>query len=137
MKVTDWCKNLRFALLAAAGIWIPSAASAQDIPVGDPGFDAYTVPASLGYAYAATPNGATGRPVPGSTIWTAQRDTRKMMASAVGSTTPPMPRVPLSARPAPRTGNQAMHGLFNYNAQETSAVFEANKAYTFSIWAAK
>jgi hypothetical protein len=28
-----------------------------------------------------------------------------------------------------------MHGLFNYSAQETATVFEANKAYTFSIWA--
>jgi hypothetical protein len=28
-----------------------------------------------------------------------------------------------------------MHGLFNYSAQETSAVFEANTTYTFSIWA--
>ena len=38
-------------------------------------------------------------------------------------------------RPAPRTGNQAMHGLFNYSAQETSAVFEAGRTYTFSLWA--
>jgi hypothetical protein len=28
-----------------------------------------------------------------------------------------------------------MHGLFNYNAQETSAVFEANTTYSFSMWA--
>ena len=34
----------------------------------------------------------------------------------------------------PRTGNQAMHGLFNYNAQETAAVFEANKSYVLSAW---
>jgi hypothetical protein len=40
-----------------------------------------------------------------------------------------------SRRGAPRTGNQAMHGLFNYNAQETSAVFEAGMTYTFSLWA--
>ena len=40
-----------------------------------------------------------------------------------------------SRRAAPRTGNQAMHGLFNYSVQETSAVFEANHTYTFSIWA--
>jgi hypothetical protein len=40
-----------------------------------------------------------------------------------------------SRRPAPRTGNQAMHGLFNYNAQVTNAVFEAGGTYTFSLWA--
>jgi hypothetical protein len=28
-----------------------------------------------------------------------------------------------------------MHGLFNYSAQETSAVFEAGLTYTFSLWA--
>ena len=28
-----------------------------------------------------------------------------------------------------------MHGLFNYTAQETSAVFEAGLTYTFSLWA--
>ena len=28
-----------------------------------------------------------------------------------------------------------MHGLFNYSAQETNAVFEAEKTYTFSLWA--
>ena len=38
-------------------------------------------------------------------------------------------------RPAPRTGNQAMHGIGYYNAQETSAVFEAGRTYTFSAWA--
>src|SRR4029079_11908049 len=38
-------------------------------------------------------------------------------------------------RAAPRTGVQAMHGLFNYNAQVTTSVFEAGKSYTFSVWA--
>jgi hypothetical protein len=40
-----------------------------------------------------------------------------------------------SRRAAPRTGNQAMHGLANYSAQETAAVFEAGQKYVFSIWA--
>jgi hypothetical protein len=39
-----------------------------------------------------------------------------------------------TTRPAPRSGNQAMHGLGYYNAQETGAVFEAGRTYTFSIW---
>ena len=38
-------------------------------------------------------------------------------------------------RPTPRTGNQAMHGIGYYNSQETTAVFEANKYYQFSVWA--
>jgi hypothetical protein len=28
-----------------------------------------------------------------------------------------------------------MHGLFNYSAQKTNAVFEANTTYSFSMWA--
>jgi hypothetical protein len=40
-----------------------------------------------------------------------------------------------SRRASPRTGNQALHGLANYTAQETTAVFEANLVYTFSLWA--
>ena len=136
MKVTDWCKNLRFALLAAAGIWIPTAVSAQDIPIGDPSFEAYTVPPGTGYAYAADPNGAYRPTSP----WVDDLDSPPDYTQDDGvsswlydadyaeSTT-------FTSRPAPRTGNQAMHGLFNYNAQETASVFEANKAYTFSIWA--
>jgi hypothetical protein len=38
-------------------------------------------------------------------------------------------------RASPRTGTQAMHGLGRYSAQETSAVFEAGRTYTFSLWA--
>src|SRR5690606_8880062 len=33
-----------------------------------------------------------------------------------------------------RTGNQAMHGISHYSTQEASAVFEAGKNYTFSVW---
>jgi hypothetical protein len=38
-------------------------------------------------------------------------------------------------RPSPRTGNQAMHGIGYYNAQESGAIFEAGRTYTFSVWA--
>ena len=57
MKVTNWCKSLRVALLAG-GVWIPGAAYAQNIPLGDPSFEDYVVPAAVGYAYAADPFGA-------------------------------------------------------------------------------
>ena len=51
MKITNWCKKLS-AAIAAAGIWLPSMAYAQvNIPLGDPSFEAYVVPA-IGYAYA-------------------------------------------------------------------------------------
>lgn len=40
MKVTDWYKNLRFALMAAAGLSLPSAVYAQSIPLLDPSFEA-------------------------------------------------------------------------------------------------
>ncbi len=38
-------------------------------------------------------------------------------------------------RGALRTGNQAMHGLHNYNAQLTTATFAAEKYYTYTVWA--
>ena len=50
MKVTNWCKKLSAAIVAA-GIWVPNVAHAINIPLGDPSFEAYTVPA-IGYAYA-------------------------------------------------------------------------------------
>ncbi len=135
MKVTNWCKNLRMTLLAA-GFWVPTAVYAQNIPLGDPSFEAYQVPANPGYAYAAPPNGSY-RPTsawvddldspPGYTQDNGVSNWLYDSAYAEGTV--------ITRRPAPRTGNQAMHGLFNYNAQETTAVFEANKSYRFSIWA--
>jgi hypothetical protein len=129
MKITNWCRKLSAALLAA-GVWVPSMAYAIDIPLGDPSFENYVVP-GVGYAYSDayrptsawvddldSPPGYTEDDGVGESNWLYDSD----YADDFG-------------RGAPRTGNQAMHGLFNYNAQETSAVFEANHTYTFSLWA--
>jgi hypothetical protein len=135
MKVTNWTKKLRVTLVAA-GICVPGAAYAQVIPLGDPGFEAYTVPVTPGYAYAAPPNGSY-RPTsawvddldnpPG---YTQDDGVSNWLYNAAYAENPNNSR-----RASPRTGNQAMHGLFNYSAQETGALFEANKTYSFSIWA--
>jgi hypothetical protein len=130
MKVTNWCKKLRGALVAA-GLCVPGAAYAQNIPLLDPSFETPPVP-GIGYSYSNTyrptspwvddldnPNGYFQDD--GASNWLYS-------AAYAESTT-------FTKRPAPRTGNQAMHGLFNYSAQETSTLFEANKSYTFSLWA--
>jgi hypothetical protein len=57
MKVTNWRRKLIRSLVAAGAI-VPSAAYAIDIPLGDPSFEAYTVPANPGYAYAQPPAGS-------------------------------------------------------------------------------
>jgi hypothetical protein len=135
MKVTNWCKKFTAKLLAA-GVLMPGAVYAQtNIPLGDPSFENYVVPAR-GYAYAADPLGAY-RPTsawvddpdspPGYTQDDASSNWLYDAAYAEATT--------FTKRPAPRTGNQAMHGLFNYSGQETGAVFEANHTYTFSLWA--
>jgi hypothetical protein len=139
MKVTNWTKKLSAAIVAA-GIWVPSA-YAVNIPLGDPSFETYVVPAR-GYAYAADPAGAYRvSPAPLS-AWVDDLDnppgyTQDNSASAwlYNSTYADDVTPPIIKRPAPRTGVQAMHGLANYSAQETSAVFEADTLYTFSIWA--
>ena len=135
MKVTNWTKKLRVTLVAA-GICVPGAAYAQVIPLGDPGFEAYAVPADPGYAYAAPPNGSY-RPT---SAWVDDLDSPPGYTQDDGVsnwlyTAAYAEDATNSRRASPRTGNQAMHGLYNYNAQETGAVFEANKTYSFSVWA--
>ena len=134
MKVTNWCKKLS-ATLVAAGLLAPAASYAVDIPLGDPSFEAYSVP-SRGYAYAADPLGAY-RPT---SAWVDDLDNMPGYTQDDGVsnwlyTSAYAEATVFTKRPAPRTGNQAMHGLFNYSAQETSAVFEAGRTYTFSLWA--
>jgi len=135
MKVTNWTKKLSAAIVAA-GIWVPGAAQAINIPLGDPSFEAYVVPPAVGYAYAAPPSGSY-RPT---SAWVDDLDSPPGYTQDNGvsnwlydSAYAELPNN--SRRGAPRTGNQAMHGLFNYSAQETSAVFEAGQTYTFSLWA--
>jgi hypothetical protein len=132
MKVTNWCKELTTKLIAA-GVLLPSAAYAQtNIPLGDPSFEAYVVPASPGYAYANNYRPTSDwiddpGPPPGYTTDNVASNWLYDAAYAESTT--------FTKRPAPRTGNQAMHGLFNYSGQESGAVFEANHTYTFSLWA--
>jgi hypothetical protein len=136
MKITNWCRKLAATLLAS-GIWAPSMAFAITIPLGDPSFEDYVVPPAVGYAYAAPPSGSY-RPT---SAWVDDLDSppgyvqdngdSNWLYDASYAETGSAAR----KRPAPLTGNQAMHGLGHYSAQETSAVFEANQTYTFSIWA--
>lgn len=138
MKVTHWWKKLSAAIVAA-GIWVPNA-YAVSIPLGDAGFETYVVPASPGYAYAANPVGAYRvSPAPLS-AWVDDLDAPAGYTQDDGASnwiyvSTYAEASATNKRPAPRTGNQAMHGLFNYSAQETSAVFEAGATYTFSLWA--
>jgi PEP-CTERM motif len=140
MKVINWCKTLRIALLAG-GTLMPGAVYAQNIPLGDPSFDAFAVPAfspgppaAGGFAYADTyrPTSAWVDDLDHNSGGYIQDDDGSNWlydaAYAEGAST-------ARKRPAPRTGNQAIHGFGYYSAQETVAVFEANKSYTFSIWA--
>jgi hypothetical protein len=137
MKVTNWTKKLSAAIVAA-GIWVPSTAHA--IPLGDPSFETYVVPAR-GYAYAADPFGAYRVSPPPLSPWVDDLDSPPGYTQDNGvsawlyNANYAETSSPTNKRPAPRTGNQAMHGLFNYSAQETSAVFQAGLTYTFSLWA--
>jgi PEP-CTERM motif-containing protein len=131
MKIGNWTRKLASALVAA-GIWIPSIVYAANIPLGDPSFEAYTVPAS-GYAYADeyrptsawvddmdSPGGYTQDDVDSNWMYNANY-------AENGST--------VRKRGAPRTGTQAMHGGSNYSGQLSSAIFEAGMTYEFSVYA--
>ncbi len=148
MKVTKWWKKLSAAIVAA-GIWLPSMAYAIDIPLGDPSFEVYVVPdyatGGDGFAYAQ-PNpayGYTGVSSPDywpPSAWVDDLDspfgsTQDDLASNWIYETAYGESSALHRRAAPRTGDQAMHTLGHYSVQETSAVFEADTTYTFSVWA--
>lgn len=135
MKISNWCKKLS-ATLVATGVLVPAVSHAIDIPVGDPSFENYPVPAR-GYAYAADPNGAYR---PAGSAWVDDLDsppgyTQDDHGSNWLYTAAYAESATYSLRGSPRTGTQAMHGLFRYSAQETAAVFEAGRTYTFSLWA--
>jgi len=123
MKVGNWTKKLAGAILAA-GIWIPSVAFAMDIPLGDASFEDFVVPGS-GYAYADGYGLTSAWVDDADSAGQGDADSNWLYDAAYDST----------RRPTPRTGNQAMHGYSHYNGQETSAVFEADKIYRFSVWA--
>jgi len=147
MKVTNWRKKI-IASIVAGGALVPGLSLAVDIPLGDPSFELYTVPAfvvgppqSGGYAYAQPPNGSYRPTSP----WVDDLDSPPGFAQDSGSSNwiynaAYAERVsatnPTNRRASPRTGNQAMHGLDgNFNAQETTATFQVEKTYTFTMWA--
>jgi hypothetical protein len=134
MKVTNWRHKIRVSLVAA-GMLAPSAAFAVNIPIGDPSFEAFVVPAGsvAGYAYSDQYR-PTSAWIDDQDMGSFQDDgdSNWLYNSAYGEVpagTPP------GRRAFPRTGDQAMHGRGGYNTQQVANVFEAGKTYTFSIYA--
>jgi hypothetical protein len=146
MKITNWTRKIAAALAVAAGCWAPNMAYAINIPLGDPGFEAFNTAPLGGYAYAQSyrPTSAwiddqDNPPNAGECCSLPKEDSYPsnwlFSAAYVAGTSPIL-------RPTPRTGNQAMHlenqpsNIFtHYSTQEVTDVFEAGKTYTFSIWA--
>lgn len=135
MKVTNWKRKVASTLLAA-GLALPGAAHAMNIPLADPSFEDYAISAaaSAGSQYAYAP---AYRPT---SAWIDDQDHNSgaYIQDNAGSNwlyTSAYAETGSNHRGSPRTGNQAMHGFFKYSSQETSAVFEAGKTYTLSIWA--
>jgi hypothetical protein len=130
MKIRNWSKRLAAALLAA-GIWVPNVGYGLDIPLGDPSFEDFVVPAA-GYAYADEyrPTSPWVDDLDSPAGYTQDDSSSSWLYSAAYAENDASSR-----RGTPRTGSQAMHGLANYTAQETTSVFEAGMTYTFSIWA--
>jgi hypothetical protein len=130
MKVRNWVRKIPAALLGA-GLFLPGAAYAVDIPLGDPSFEAFSVPAA-GYAYSDEyrPASAWVDDLDSPPGYTQDDGSSNWLYSAAYAEI-----TTYTQRAAPRTGPQAMHGLGRYSAQESGAVFEANRTYTFSIWA--
>jgi hypothetical protein len=137
MQITSSNLAKLSAAVLAVGALMPDVGQAAPIALGDSGFENFLVPPTVGYAYAAPPPAGAYRPTsawvddldspPGYTQ--DDNDSNWLYTSAYAESSAARKRA------SPRTGNQAMHGLLNYNAQETSAVFEAQRTYTFSIWA--
>jgi hypothetical protein len=131
------------AAILAGGAFSPSLCRAINIPLSDPSFDAYTVssaaPPSGGYAYANEYRPTSGwvddldsPSLPGSNDYLQDAGDSNWIYNTAYADYPGSSN---HLRAAPRTGNQAMHGLHNYNAQEVGTTFAAEKVYTFSAWA--
>lgn len=155
MKISNWFSKVASALVAAG--CISPAMAAVNIPLGDPSFEAYTISTSATagsqYAYANqyrptsawvsriddNINGANfqdGGPHASNWIYTSAY--AELVVSNPGGSASNPGSIAAGKRPAPRTGNQALHGRGHFNGQELSpstAVFEAGKQYTFSIYA--
>jgi hypothetical protein len=148
MKITNWTRKIAAALAVAAGCWAPSMAYAYDIPLADPSFEVYNTALAdySGFAYSneyrptsAWIDDQDDPPWAGKNSQGISEDAHS--SNWLYNAAYAAAEVPVQ-RPTPRTGVQAMHmenqpdNLFtHYNGQEVSAVFEAGKTYTFSIWA--
>lgn len=156
MKISNWCRKAALSLIAAGSV-SPAAIAAVNIPIGDPSFEAFPIstasPAGSQYAYANqyrptsawisriddNINGANfqdGGPHASNWIYTSAYAELVVSNPNGGASNPG--GIAAGKRPAPRTGNQALHGRGHFNGQELSpstAVFEAGKQYTFSIYA--
>lgn len=129
MKVKNWKRAIATSLVAA-GCWTPSFAYAANLPLGDPSFEAYVLPTPgvEAYANAYRPTSAwVGNPDGSGPLDGGANASNWLYDSTYAEKT--------TLRGAPRTGNQAMHGRGHYSGQESAAVFEAGKTYTFSIHA--
>lgn len=133
MKVTNWRKKLAAAIVAA-GIYVPGVAHAVNIPLGDASFENFVVPAAnYAYANAYRPTSAWVDDLDSPPGYTQDNVVSAWLYNSTYAEADVTP--PINKRGAPRTGNQAMHGLANYSAQESNAVFEADTTYTFTLWA--
>jgi hypothetical protein len=109
----------------------PEHAQAINVPLADPSFDAFAVPA-IGYAYANTyiPTSAwIGRPGAGNYQNAGPHGSNWIYNAAYAEAGA------VTKRPAPRTGNQAMHGRGHMTGQKLATTFEAGATYTFSVYA--
>src|SRR5690348_1300414 len=140
MKVTNWTKKM-IAAIVAGGALAPGVCRAINVPLGDAGFEAYTVssatPPAGGFAYAneyrptsAWVDDLDNPSFPGDSYLQDTGDSNWIYNSAYAE----FPGGSGHYRGNPRTGNQAMHGLHNYNAQKVST-FAAEKYYTLTAWA--
>jgi hypothetical protein len=139
MKIRHWHHRLGAALLAF-GLITPSAALAANIPIPDASFESYVVPAAPpqdGYAYAGIvpvryrPTSPwISRPGAGNFQDGGPSGSNWLYNSSYAESAKATAR-----RPAPRTGDQAMHGRGFISGQVLPQVFEAGATYTFSIYA--
>jgi hypothetical protein len=139
MKISRWHRKLGATLLAS-GLLAPAAAHALDIPLGDPSFEEFVVPTTspaAGYAYAGIvpvryrPTSPwISRPGAGNFQDGGPHGSNWIYNSAYAESASTARK-----RPAPRTGNQAMHGRGFISGQKLTDVFEAGATYTFAVWA--
>lgn len=142
MKFTNWRKKFA-STLVAAGVFVPGVAIGTTIPIGDSGFEDYSLVAAGGGAYAYSDqssfNGSEGYRTSGSGMVSAWEDDRGLSnndikpsnfiynaAYAEGGS---------HGQAAPVGGGQAMQGRGHYNSQDLTDIYVEGATYTFSIFA--